>query len=1142
MTQEELQRQKFLLDILHRVQQPLQQIDLIRLDRGLIEDDQHYHGGIDAEMKRIIELDRQRRLLDQHQIYSIRDEQHVRQLRGLYRLLVRSDWPTLQRNLVYLRRNINPALLVNVLSLVIRDRADTQSLIMPAIQEVLPQQYVDEQVVQRVQHIGQQQSVQPNLLDVIGMGQTTRVVDPVMRLMDRTQLWMPWRQLRMQMALRRAAQQGRLGMSGVSGVGTGIGSGSVVVLPMDTKEQGMSLLTEDIGMRNFVQGLVNELALREKVGHTQGISTNNDDDEQQQLERLGQLIRQNGGRLDIGQQGKQLFRSGNGIHTDDYETELRDQLRQLRVGNGIGLGMGMDNEELSTTDVNNKRLLRVNRRRLQQDEDVENQNQRIGGQLDNERERFLRVLRRDNDEDEDEMKMQMRGGRIGLERNIGQGIGMGINRRRDLPTVDVNSDRLLRVGRRRQNMLEQQQGNGIMGIVRGDRFSEGRRVGEQKQKDQKSILGDWIDLDVMQGMTQQQQQQQQGKLNVRGQKYGDVKQRREQKVEQQHGGIMGNRMNQQENIRQQQERQQLGMYNNDDLERFSNNDDRLLYINRRRLQQQQEQEQQQEQQHMPRRVGTIGEGRRVGATPLEDEDIMQLIRRDNRLNNLSDDEIIQMLQRNRQTRRMQEQKRQQSSDEEDEDERDRSSIQQGRRMRRSLNIVQDQQHQQQQVINSRRNEILLHTIQQLVARLNQERISLGQNVNDLQLNGNLNVQRLNNPRLINNIDERFALRLNDMRLDSIRNRALLEQINDIERRLNLVIDQLVRREVDVTGRLGQLTKQREMDRVIGDVLLGRLGQVGILDIIRELLQNDMQQVGQQEDRLGLGVSLNDPVVQHILRRIVAIVDQQREQQLGSYQREDLRMDGVTINDVRMDKLRTRIDNIDMDLSNLLEQDQEEQQRVIIGRQRRLNNKAFNIEMDITSQRPQPVVIRMLLGPRTDALGRELTLDERRNNFVVLDTITTQLQTGRNRILRRSNDISWTTRDATPATEIYRRVMMALNGQTANKENIELIGENGRFPQRLLLPRGRPEGLPMQLLVIVSPVDEHEQRMGRIGGDVAGVLTGRIGTGIDGGIGISSVNQDNRPLGYPLDRPIENERVLLDLPNVSVQDVVIIEDN
>lgn len=1018
---QDLVRQKFILDIVQRVQQPLQQDDLIQLDQGLIMDTDRYRGGIDADMQRVIDLDRQRRLLDEHQIFSIRNMEHVQQLRGIYRLLVRAnEFETLQRNVIYLRRNINPVMLINALTLAIRDREDSQALIVPAVQEILPELYLDQQTIQQVQRTQQEleQSQRSSFMNLVGLRQRMREANPIMRIT------MPWRELGLQMALgRQKLRQGQ----------------TVVVQPVQSNvDNDISLLTEDIGMRNFVQNLIQELALLE---------------ESENVRRVGSYADE--------------------VEEDSY----------------------------------------------QQDQDV----------YGNQRERFLDTLRSRNGGDGyvQDRNQEDRYVRVPLQRNIGGGIDRVSGYRRysddqvgQLPTVSTDNERLVHVGRRRQYDIsngseEDQLLAQYRGMIRGERLSEGRRVEEEP-------------------------------IDRRG------PYQRSQNIY--------NPYQQQENVDDEQKNYYGRSSGN--LPTVRRDDERLVYINKRRLNQNQE-------DLTPRRVFPIEEGRRVG--DMKDEDIVQLIRRDNRLEQLSDDEILEMLRRNRQRKEQeQEQERfqgvvrgdrfsegrrveQQQDQDEDQDRRQNEDrliqlIRQDSRLGQLSNgeiidILRQYRQQLEREQNNggrrtrrslvspivkqtflRRSEIVLQTFRQLLARLNQERIAVRLNEDELQL--------IDNSRQIlpnENQGQRYALRLNEMRQDSRRNRALIEQINLVEGRLQQVIGQLVR---ERTSQQGQI----DVERAIGDVLLGRIGNIGIIRILRQQLQDSS--LVQQQDRLGLGVNLSDRVLQYTLQRILSIVDEQREQLFGVYRREQLEMPDVNINDVRVSPLRTRIEDFDLDVSNLLEQPQQseqvQQQRQALVRQRRLNNAPFTIDLDINSERAQEAIVRIFLGPRQDAAGRELSLEQRRTDFVLLDAIKVELQSGRNRIQQRSTNFDWTTRDATPYSEIYRRVMTSVRGQQQKQQEQnsinDLVGENGRFPQRLLLPRGRREGLPMQLLVIVSPVLQQQQESVRL-------------ERFDGVMGISQASiEDNRPLGYPLDRRLDNEQQLLRFSNVQIQDVVIVQEN
>ncbi|KAL7729296.1 hypothetical protein ACLKA6_008875 [Drosophila palustris] len=918
MSWQDLVRQKFLLDIVHRVQQPLEQHDLKQLDQGLITDEDRYRFGIDEQMQSIIDLDRQRRLLSQQQIYSIRNADHVLQLRGIIRILAFSiDFETLQRNAIYLRRNINPVLFVHGLTLAIRSHPDTQGLIMPGMQEILPELYLDREMMQRIQRmqLDLEHSTRPTLMSLVGLGQSLRGVNPLMNML------MPWRELHRRLALR--GQQLRE-------------TPNRLVVPMQTENQGMSLLTEDIGMRIFVQNLVSNLAVIEDP-------------------------------------------------TDS------------RMGNNNDMDLDME-------------------QRRQQQENVED-------------ERFLdALLRNEINNEESPSGPQFSGRRLTLERNVGQGVQRMTSRISDgddqLPSVDTNDERLLHVGQRRQHLnaigREQEQlDTGLRGLSRGKHLSEGRRVDQEQIQLGSQHLGNMENLD-------------------------------------------------------------------DNLPTMRRDDERLVHINRRRLDQTAE-------NMIPRRINPNGED------TMTEEDIMQLIR--SRLNQLNEIMTRKRKEQTEQERFMSMVRGDDQSEQEQEEvaapyQRRNNRPEQRQRYRRSLDTWDNEQV-------TRHSEVLAHTLRQLVARLNQERISL----------------RLGNEEM--NLMDSSCLILPSEN-QARRNRVLLDQIN----RVKSILGQLINRSIRVAdSALGQLDETLRLERVMGEILTGRLGDTGVLRILRELFQDSTDR---QMDALGLDVSLNNRVQQCTLRRILDVVDEQREQQLGAYRREQLDMPGVTINEVRVSRLSTRIEEGDMDVSSLLEQPQQMQMLV---RQRRLDNLPFTIDLDINSERAQEqdVVIRLLLGPRQDAEGRDLSLEQRRKNFVLLDAIRARLQSGRNRVQHRSTNIGWTTRDVTPYSEIYRRVMNTMRGQQEQLTVEDLVGDNGRFPQRLLLPHGRPEGLPMQLLVIVSPLERQEHR----------VLLERTG----GLMGISQAAiEDKRPLGFPLDRRIDNEQELLANSNVQLQNVVILHEN
>uniref|UniRef100_T1PHH0 Hemocyanin n=1 Tax=Musca domestica TaxID=7370 RepID=T1PHH0_MUSDO len=236
--------------------------------------------------------------------------------------------------------------------------------------------------------------------------------------------------------------------------------------------------------------------------------------------------------------------------------------------------------------------------------------------------------------------------------------------------------------------------------------------------------------------------------------------------------------------------------------------------------------------------------------------------------------------------------------------------------------------------------------------------------------------------------------------------------------------------------------------------------------------------------------------------------------------EEISWDLVKINNLKIDELQTYVEKVPIDLINM----QEDRQQSAIGQITRLNHKRFTLSMDITSERQQRVVVRTLLIPKIDVMGKRLTIEKQRQNTILLDIMHVDLNVGRNVISRNSKDITWTGRDVTLYSEIYERIMLAM------QDNVDLtikpiVGQTTLMPHRLLLPRGRIDGLPMQLMVIITPIQEHTTMT---------KMTMMQGTNL----GMDSLILDNLPLTYPMDREMKNIQKFPQLTNVMLKDVMI----
>uniref|UniRef100_A0A0A1WW25 Fat-body protein 1 n=3 Tax=Zeugodacus cucurbitae TaxID=28588 RepID=A0A0A1WW25_ZEUCU len=1099
MSPDDLLHQKFLLDILRHVQEPnVSEQELPQLSSlqpvQLVDDETLYNGGIDDEMAHVLELSRNQDLLAKHELYSLADDEHMRQMIGLYRLLVRSrDWDTLQRNLLYARVHVNGVLLVNSMLLAIRDRDDTQNLVMPGIHEILPALYLDEDLLRRANEIHlqsgsnisfQKQTQRPGILEMVGLNKLWNRDANSVDTLDRRQLWMPWREMRMELQARKV-------VGGNAATRISLHDDNRIVLPVTLptsvlrEEREARLLTNDVGLQSFLQSLVNELCLIESESMQQNEQRARVEKNRAVLGRVGlernvgSVLKSELRRTDEKVQGQNM----RDVYTVDLDTNEdgrdswmnRNMLSNARPSDrrqGAYINddydrdtsqVGWDNSRVSVrlpkTTADDERLLYVNRKRQHaaainqmylrgEQPGAETDLNGRWGQTDG-----YRVNKRDTIHTEridlgEGMPMdwnrQMAMHRLQKNRvvdtqindtpaplNIGYNNEKTNNQVPVLPTVDITNERLVHVGRRRLNQWR------------------------KENQPMESVLDERRNTDI----------------NREGW----------------------------ENVYENTDRSWLNAIHRNRQDARSKGrvaDDTRIWTT------------------VARGMGNIGI--HVG----QEANGVNEIKTDARLRN----NISRRPLNNDPTHTI-------SSNEGE------PSYVKQHRSPRSLydNVVLNRKRY---VDQKRDGELLLHNLQQLMARINLEQINLGLGHPLQLLDDTIASSRFNNARPSNALDQRLVLRLNKMRLNSRRNRLLLNHITEVERRLQRIIENEILRVVEIEQR-NDIRNKGDVDQLIGDILIGKRSvdqDVNFLNILREIILQTEDINGSFQKLNQISMDIENQIVLHLLRRIVQIADLQRQQSLGSYRNEELLMDGVSINDVIVGKLRTYVDTNDVDLINTIGvrtsytpgRTADISQRTVVARQQRLNHQPFTIKVVVSTNRNKRVIVRTLLVPQavTSDLGTT-QLNRLRQNFILLDTYMTDLQSGRNVITRQSDDISWTARDTTPFTEIYKRVMKALESDVAINWG-QVRGQSCRFPHRLLLPRGRVDGLPMQLLVIITPAETDGrptvQEM---------VMNNKIC-----GMGVSSMNLDQMPLGFPLDRPIESMEEIGSLPNARLLDVKI----
>jgi len=187
-----------------------------------------------------------------------------------------------------------------------------------------------------------------------------------------------------------------------------------------------------------------------------------------------------------------------------------------------------------------------------------------------------------------------------------------------------------------------------------------------------------------------------------------------------------------------------------------------------------------------------------------------------------------------------------------------------------------------------------------------------------------------------------------------------------------------------------------------------------------------------------------------------------------------------------------------------------------------------------------VYVRVFLAPKFNGRGEEMRLIEQRELFAEMDKFVFELKPGQNHIKRPSSESSVTIRGELTFRELEQGIRL---GETLNRDPVDVAEDfcGCGWPQHLLLPRGRPEGMTFTLFVMMTDYEEDRMpappgaRQCASAASYCGVLDQRY--------------PDARPMGFPFDRlpprelrtPREQVQFVGDLAtlgNIATHDVTI----
>lgn len=125
-----------------------------------------------------------------------------------------------------------------------------------------------------------------------------------------------------------------------------------------------------------------------------------------------------------------------------------------------------------------------------------------------------------------------------------------------------------------------------------------------------------------------------------------------------------------------------------------------------------------------------------------------------------------------------------------------------------------------------------------------------------------------------------------------------------------------------------------------------------------------------------------------------------------------------------------------------------------------------------------------------------------------------MKPGTNKIERNSYESIYVVPDEVPSAVLYKKMVKAIEGGETFTYSTRPYG----YPDRLVLPKGKKEGMPLKFFICVSHFDETKAMH------------------MDSPVWGPSV-VDSRPLGYPLDRPVV-DAFNFTVPNFYMKDVLV----
>lgn len=262
-------------------------------------------------------------------------------------------------------------------------------------------------------------------------------------------------------------------------------------------------------------------------------------------------------------------------------------------------------------------------------------------------------------------------------------------------------------------------------------------------------------------------------------------------------------------------------------------------------------------------------------------------------------------------------------------------------------------------------------------------------------------------------------------------------------------------------------------------------------------------------------SMRDPAFYMLYQKILSYFLRYKKLQ-PQYSQSELQMPGVKFESVNIDKLYTYFDKCDTLINNAVAVENFKGGMYLRLKARRacMNYERFTYKININSDKETKGMMRIFLGPAFDEIKHDMVyLQKYFYLFMEMDRFAVTLRPGSNSIERQSSESPFTTSTIMPSDIFYDKLNKAIGGSEPFTYSEKMLG----FPERLILPRGKPEGMRYKMFFFLSSMDESNTKSYEI------PLYGKM-------------TLDDKVFGFPLDRPMWAWNFTI--PNMYFKDVFI----